>query len=213
MGYPATRYLLYAQLSLVVGLVLGVVLAPESLTLNEGLSYLGVNKETLLPFYIGLMVATLFMVLGIKHLPAFNHSIVVSRFFNYFLVMVLGVLLTPYVLGWIFGVMHALFTTGLFLGQFLFALWIVFALERSRLNIILTATLLVSGLFILLALIGALPFLLQAQVVFQLAFWTMVTHMIYRIENFRSPTHAYLFILRTRTSPRFWPLFFRRIHH
>ena len=62
---PAIRYIIYGQSCFVAGLIVCLALKPHGLTANEGLSYYGVYRETILPYTLMLLGPAVKSLLGI----------------------------------------------------------------------------------------------------------------------------------------------------
>jgi len=159
-----------------VMLAVCILIRPQSLRVNYGLSYLGVSTQTIVPYAVALLGAA-FCVWRASELAAdFEHSLIVGRSMKVVAVQLVGLLLTPYTR---LDGPHVFFGSTLFLVQLgLAGLAIRWLGRRDRNLPLLTAAMVLSGLAAAYYLPQTRGFELQAQVIFQLAFWTLFIRLL-----------------------------------
>lgn len=164
------HYLIRSQLLIYATWLICILLAPASLSANSGLSYFGVHKLTIVPFSFGMLASAYFIL---KSLHFQSNEQIKSRWFNYALraiaLCMVGIIITPYSFGSWFDTAHRTFGISLFSIQLLLALWQVF-IKRSWSNYGLLALQITGGLISLVYLNPTHGYLIQGQLLFQMAF-------------------------------------------
>lgn len=165
---------------LVVGLIVftvfiisGIILYPESLKVNNGVSFFGVQEKTSLLYVITFLSNAL-----ISWWIASKFSLkngLRNKYIAYSLVAVgicyLGLVLTPHTT---FSPVHRVFGSSLFALQFVTSLIIVYKYNSDYLNKLLVVLALLSGLSSLYFLFITDGYMLQSQLIFQFAVWFII---------------------------------------
>lgn len=162
------RYLIYGPLISLGLLLLCAIIRPDSLSVDQGLSYFGIYKLTVVPYGIALVIYA-FCLWRASELGEHQawYQRVLGRSLKLMALLVVGLLATP---DTILETWHMIFGSSLFVLQLLMSLLILKWLASNLINF---------GLFILELSCGIaawyyLPLsqglLLQTQVIFQLAF-------------------------------------------
>jgi hypothetical protein len=159
-----------------VMLAVCIVIRPESLRVNYGFSYLGVNTDTIVPYAVALLGVAFCMWRASDLVTEFDHSSIIGPAMKIMAVQFIGLLLTPYTR---FDGPHILFGSTLFLLQlglaFLAVRWIG---GGDRHVPLLTGIMVLSGLAAAYFLPQSRGFELQAQLVWQLAFWGLFVKLL-----------------------------------
>lgn len=165
------HYLIRSQLLIYATWLICILLVPASLNANSGLSYFGVHKLTIVPFSFGMLASAYFILKSLHFQP---NEQVKSRWFNYALraiaLCMVGIIITPYSFGGWFDLAHRTFGISLFSLQLLLALWLVMFNKRSWMNYGLLGLQIAGGLVSLVYLNPTHGYLIQGQLLFQMAF-------------------------------------------
>lgn len=161
--------LYYSLASFLFGTALCIIIKPHGLTANDGLSYYGVFKSTIIPYAISLLLPSFFFLRIGLELDSKKYMQLRLVFF-FFSICMLGLVLTPYNANTF---LYALHTT---LGSILFATQLlvtgVMAIEQKDHLLIPYYWLieLIAGIVSALYLAPTKGYLLEYQVIFQLFF-------------------------------------------
>jgi len=180
------RSILFGQLCLYVGLAVCVVLKPSGLSVNDGTSYFGIYRETLLPYAFGLLSAAYFAIRASAQLPP-NVALLRQALVVYALLIV-GIVITPYAVGKWVDYLHITFGSVLFSLQLLLSCWLIWQLHYTWWGVALVLIELASGIAALRYLRPAHGLLFQSQVIFQLAFATLLVLSLQQFETKQSAT-------------------------
>ncbi len=169
----AHRLLTLSQLCLYLGLAVSVLLLPEGLTVDHGMSYFGNSGRTLVPHVFGLVSSGALAWYAARFLtePALKP---LRRSLQMFSLLTLGLAVTPSMYDERFSLVHKTFGSLLFTLQFGTAIWIMAITKRDPVKMVLFIVLLVAGTLCALYLKPVSGYLLQSQVVFQLAFGLLI---------------------------------------
>jgi hypothetical protein len=169
-------YVAYGLTLTAVMLAVCIVIRPQSLRVDYGLSYLGVFTDTIVPYAAALLGAAYFIWRASELVTDFDHSLLIGRSMKIIALELVGLLLTPYTH---FEVAHMFFGSTLFLLQLGLAFLAIKWLGGSDRRIpLLTGLMIVSGLAAAYYLPRSRGFELQAQVLFQLAFWVLFIRLL-----------------------------------
>jgi hypothetical protein len=159
-----------------VMLAVCILIRPESLRVNYGVSYLGVSTTTIVPYAIGLVGAAFCIWRASDLVADLGHSLIVSRAMKVIAFQMIGLLLTPYTR---FDAEHIFFGSTLFLVQLGLAGLAIKWQGASDRNIpLLTGVMVLSGVAAAYYLPQVRGFELQAQLIFQLAFWVLFIRLL-----------------------------------
>lgn len=169
------RYLTYSQIAIYAAFLICIALEPSSLGANSGLSYFGVHRLTIIPFGFGMLLGSYFIMRASHYLTAMTRA---ARWLNLALrgiaLLVVGIVITPYTFGGWFDVAHRTFGITLFSLQLVIALWMIIFNKRSWLNYGLIGLQIVGGLISLVYLNPTHGYLIQGQLLFQMAFSAII---------------------------------------
>lgn len=165
---------------LVIGLIIfmifiisGIILYPEILTTNNGVSFLGVQEKTSLLYTITFLANAL-IALWIASKYSVKNGLK-YKYITYSLALVgvcyLGLVLTPHTT---FSPIHRAFGSSLFALQLITSLIIVFKHKADYLNKLLLILAFLSGLASLYFLFITDGYMFQSQLIFQFAVWFIV---------------------------------------
>lgn len=177
------RLLILSQVSFFGFLAVCILLIPEGLAANRGISFYGAHPADILPLGLGFLTSSYFLLQAARtmpsHTPAERLAIIALRLMT---VLIIGVLITPYSLGYIVDVIHTIIGAALFILQLAMAIWLLAVIVPDWQTVALLVTQLAGGFISLFSLINILPFLIQGQILFQVAFGLLLTTLT------RSPT-------------------------
>ena len=156
--------------------VLCIVSRPESLGHNDGLSYFGAVWWTVVPYTIAFSTYALFCWLASNKVPSTNRS---SKLMHWLLrlmaVLLFGLIITPHT---VINSIHKVFGSTLFASQILLSVYLYYKNPKKLYILLLIAVMFVSGLFSAAFLFTPSGFMIQAQIVYQLAFVVLLTHYL-----------------------------------
>jgi hypothetical protein len=159
-----------------VMLAVDILIRPQSLGVDYGLSYLGVFTDTIAPYAVALLGAAYCMWRASELVTDFDHNVIIGRSMKIMALQLIGLLLTPYTR---FGGVHEFFGSTLFLLQLgLACLAIKWLGGRDRNIPLLTGIMVLSGLAAAYYMPQSRGFELQTQVVFQVAFWALFVRLL-----------------------------------
>ena len=169
-------YVAYGLTLAAVMLAVAILIRPESLGVDYGLSYLGVFTNTIVPYAVAYVGVAYCLWRASELVTDFDRGLIIGRSMKIMACQLIGLLLTPYTR---FGEAHELIGSTLFLVQLGLACLAIKWLGGSDRNLtLLTAVMLVGGLAAAYYLPQSRGFELQAQLVFQLAFWVMFVRLL-----------------------------------
>lgn len=160
------RYVIYGQICFYGGLLICVILKPQGLTSNGGISYYGVYRETILPYILALLGSAYFLI-KTAELYTGPEQKVVRYALTAFGLLTIGVLITPDSLSAFMDGVHRSFGVPLFSLQLLFSFWVVFRLRYNPWAMLLAAVELTGGILSLVWLSPLHGWSLESQVLFQ----------------------------------------------
>ncbi|MGA8015696.1 MAG: hypothetical protein WCB85_07245 [Candidatus Dormiibacterota bacterium] len=173
------RSIAYVAYGLTLGaamLAVCILIRPQSLRVDYGLSYLGVFTDTIVPYAVAFVGAAYCLWRASQLATDFDHGLIVGRSLKIMAFQLIGLLLTPYTR---FGDVHEFFGSTLFLVQLGLACLAIKWLGGSDRHLaLLTGIMLLSGLAAAYYVPQSRGFELQTQVVFQLAFWVLFIRLL-----------------------------------
>ena len=159
-------------------LLLCVLIRPAGLAANDGLSYFGGYKTTVIPYTLAFFLVAYFYWETAKILVVENsskrHMTMAMRAMA---VLLVGLVLTPHNL---VDPIHTKIGTALFVLQLLLTIWFIAKVEFSWVNLGLGLLELFGGLVSFYYLPKPHGLLLQGQVIFQLAFGVLLFRILNR---------------------------------
>lgn len=170
------KYLVYQFAVLFFSVILAIFIKPEGLNANNGVSYYFVQIETALVVTIGFCTASfLSFYAGWRLNPKTKLDKTIRTCLFIAAVCYVGLVLTPHD---VIAQIHKTFGSSLFGLDFLLAYFCAVAL-RKRLDILLFLITYFSGMMCLVYLFVS-GYMIQAQLIFQLAAWTLYIRYLLR---------------------------------
>jgi len=170
----ARRIVLCGQIGFLAFLLLAILIKPAGLAANDGISYYGARKETVLffAFSIGALCVSYYLLAqrlkgSAKYLPLRIGSFLLPSLY-------LTSVFTPYDVDRKFHFIHVAVSIVIFALQIMLAVWIATILNWSNLNVILLILLALEGCAALFFVQPASGILLQAETAFESTFALMV---------------------------------------
>jgi hypothetical protein len=169
MENKAVRYFIYGQVSFLLSVSICIFLLPESLFINDGISYFGAHKLTVVPYSIGLLLMAWFSYKVAQSLPKKSYKIVKIGFktFSFLLVTVVAV---PYGINFTLEYTHTLLSAGLFLVQFILMWWLAFKVKWDGLSLFLLLLMAAEMIATVMYLGPQKGYLLFGELAYQLTF-------------------------------------------
>lgn len=170
---------LWSQCCLFVGLIACIILRPRGLGANNGISYYGTHLNTL-PFYVTALSGSTLIGFQTSQKLMIDKYKNFKIFFEALFFLALALILFPYNFNNLYSLIHQSIGTIIFLLQGIFSLYIIMKIKRDIVNIILFVLEIIGGLIAAYYLLPAQGFLIQGQILFQLAFGIiMIKNSIY----------------------------------
>lgn len=175
------RSIIFGQIFLYIGLLVCVIIRPNGLGTNDGISYYGTVLATLAPYSIGLLGGAFFAVFAGKAIREPYLQPVRLALFIY-APLVAGIVITPVTAGRWIDYLHTTLGTVLFLLQLALSIWLVWRLRHLWWSLLLCIIELVAGILSAIYVAPPQGFLLQGQIIFQLAFGMLLVFGLQRPE-------------------------------
>lgn len=160
----------------VVFFTVAMVIRPQGLAANDGLSYYGSFRTTIIPYSLAFLASAYYYwqtALTIQKKPSYRHQLAPAL--KFMAVLCIGLLVTPHTL---VDPIHTAIGSTLFAFQLVVSVWLL-VVTRWRWQIIAgTAIELLSGIAALHYLPKPHGLLLQTQVIFQLAFGLLLMYAL-----------------------------------
>ena len=189
MDSGASGSVIRAQICLYLGLVIAILLKPHGLAADSGISFYGIYLRTVIPFAFGLLGSAfcyLRAALSIRRqdLRPLRFALVAA------VALTIVIAATPYSVSSLFDWLHTSAGSALFSLQLLLSGWLIVHLRYARIIVLLTAIELLAGIACAYYLHGSQGFLIQFQILFQIAFGALLIYSLHRLEatahSFRS---------------------------
>jgi hypothetical protein len=175
------RALVLSQLGLFGFVFVSVLLQPDALTANEGISYLGVQARTLVFFTLALCTSGGSLFWASMRLPKADPSLkTISILLRVAVFLIIGVLITPYNASPAMGLVHKVFGSLLFITQLVVAAMLCVRDKRDWVVWILFGLQILAGLIAFISLQDKLYWEIQSQLLFQAAFGIILIRSIGR---------------------------------
>lgn len=149
----ALRYLIYGQISFLAFIVICFVLRPDAFRDNEALSYYGTNLTTILPYALGILLASFFMLKSAANLNG-DRTKVIRISLRAMAFLLVAMLFVPYHINDVFLLAHLAITLLLLLVVLAASFYIVGVLDRRPLNIFIISLELFAVAMLFLSLAG-----------------------------------------------------------
>lgn len=171
MANEVVRYLRYSQFSFFGSLLVCFLLDPRVITGNLGISYYGNYQLTIIPYLIGLLLTSYFIIRAARALPRTSRTFnAMAEILTAVALLIVGVLLTPYSVATLFDRAHVLTSGILFVVELALAIWLVVMTYRDWVSLTLLTAQLVGALIAMISLVTSIELMLTGQVIAQLAF-------------------------------------------
>jgi hypothetical protein len=169
---PVVRNIILSQLLPYAGLLLCILLKPTGLAANAGISYFGIFRETFFPYALGLLGGAFCIIQASDRLP--DDETLLKYVFKFFATLIVGIVVTPYAVGRWVSDAHTAFGAALFSLQLILSCWLVKRLHRAWWGLLMVFMELTAGILSAIYLGPEHGLLLQTEVLFQLAFGTLL---------------------------------------
>lgn len=180
--HKAIRYFLTGQALLFASVLINILILPEGLTANDGMSYYSGQAPTALIYIIGTIGCAWFAYKTARCFP--NEPTFQKFMYSSALILVLLAPI-PYGINNTFEELHTVISAGLFVWQFIFAGWAVFGVIKSQSGYFLYGSLAAAGLLAIMYLAPRRGFLIGGEIAFQLIFAAVICLLLTRL-SFRA---------------------------
>ncbi len=183
MQPQALGLIIWGQACLYAGLTAAILLKPAGLASNDGISYFGVHARSVIPYTLGLLGSALLCWLGSRHIntpackPLKNGLII-------FAWLIAVIVATPYAAGPVMNWLHIAAGSALFSLQLLLSIWLVNRLRYKPTALAFMIVELAAGIACAVYLIPTRGFLIQCQIIFQLAFGALLIYSLKKLQPY-----------------------------
>lgn len=178
---PETRLVILGEICFFVLLAVAMVIRPEGLHQNGGISYYG-NYDSTWPFYmLGFVLCGLFLLKAGTIMRLANHqTAILATALKIFAILFVGLIVFPSDYSNLTGAIHTTFGSSLFSLQLLISIWLGI-LSRDWVDYLLVILLIAIGLVCLIALLDIVRVSLEAQFGYQIIFGIILIRGIDRL--------------------------------
>lgn len=176
MKRTALHAFIISELCLLLGLIVSLAILPAALGANAGVSYFGVHISSAIPYGLGLLSAGGFVWQAAGRLR--KHQRLLSGLLYCMGPLYAGIVATPYSAGPVFDWIHTSLGSVLFALELLVSGYLAFGHYRDKLNVSLWLIELAGGIISALYLAPSHGYLLQGQLLFQLAFGLLIARIL-----------------------------------
>ena len=149
-------------------LILCIIMNPVGLRANDGLSFFGGKGWTIIPYSLAFAFYALCMWLASDRINSTNSTAAyLKTMLRIMSLLLVGLTITPHT---IVDPIHTTFGTTLFIFQLISSGWLVYKNGKNLVVYLLILTMLISGIFSAYYLPLKLGYLLQTQIIYQIAF-------------------------------------------
>lgn len=173
--------LIYIGLSIaVILLIFCMFISPKGLSANDGLSYFGGRGWSIIPYSFAFFIYAIFCWLASNKIrPTNKRSKAIKLLLKIMTILLIGLVVTPHT---VVDPIHTFFGTTLFSMQLIVLIWLAFGINKSPFVFVLLLTMLISGLFCAYYLPLKGGFLLQAQIIYQIAFAGILVYFLKKLK-------------------------------
>jgi hypothetical protein len=169
MRISRQRYIVYSQLSLLLGLLVCIFIKPKGLSANAGISYYGTFLRTVFPYTVGILGGSYYcyrftQTLHNKSLAFLRNSMIAIS------ILSIGIVITPYSINSILDWAHTTFGTIIFVLELILSAWIIIKTKFNSNMLMLWIIELICGIAAAIYTLPHQGFLIQSQILFQLTF-------------------------------------------
>ena len=176
------RLLIEAQLCLIAGLGVCVIIKPHGLLADDGISYYGIYKATIVPYAFALLGAGWCTFEAARRLPSMSRR-PLRLALQGFAAATVGLTLTPYSVNSLFDWAHTTLGAILFASQLILTGWLSVKLRRQWLFVCLWALELLAGIACAIYVLPSSGYLIEFQILFQLLYTIFVVLYLVRTER------------------------------
>lgn len=178
----AIRYLVISQAAFFLFSAVSIGLAPGSLRVNDGLSYLGYHRASIVPFFLGLGIAAYFLIRAADALQSLRAPVPrLAHALQLVAVLIPLVLLTPSDVHGFVHLSHMVVSGAVFVIELGISVWLTFRVRSDPANVALLVAQFASGIVALVSLPDILRLMLLSQLSFQLAFGIILIRTLPRL--------------------------------
>ncbi len=177
------KSLILSQVILFAGIIVSIIIRPKGLSINNGISYYGIHLNTL-PLYVLSLAGSTFIgfKIAVNNIKSKKYQVIKYLLISLF-PLTLALIIFPYNINSTYNLIHELLGTLIFLFQAIISLIILTKLARNIFNYILFIIQIIGGLVAGYYLFPSQGFLIQGQLLFQLAFGLiLIKNSIYLTE-------------------------------
>jgi hypothetical protein len=179
----ARAILLFGFLFAVILFIICVIARPESLGHNDGLSYFGALWWTVVPYTLAFLTYSICCFIAARKINAkSNSSKVIKIFLIAMSLLLIGLIITPHT---VINSIHKVFGSTLFASQLLLSLYLLYKNGMNYFIFILILIMFTSGIFSAAYLTSASGFMIQAQIIYQIAFIAVLYYYLGLIKKLK----------------------------
>lgn len=177
MRSEAARSIVRSQVCLYGGLLIAICLKTRGLAVNSGISYYGIFMRTVIPYALGLLGSAFFCLQAAKciedkNLRLLKRSLLAIAVFGVIIVI------TPYSVDALTDWLHTIAGSLLFITQLLLSGWLSVKLDYKPPVLGLLCLEFAAGVLCAIYLTPTHGFLIQCQVIFQVAFGALLIYFL-----------------------------------
>lgn len=180
---PAFLLLIGGEIVFLAGIFVSACLSPEAISADQGLSVLGVCRESSLPFTLGLIGAGASVMVASLVLPRWRRLQVLRMLLGLSGLLAIGVALTPFTLSPFIGQLHKVIGSGLFGAQFILAVWLMIRTKPPLAAWFCLALLPLGAVGAIGTFPGGGGYSFYGQLIYQLAFAALVLLTLQRLRR------------------------------
>ncbi len=182
MQRKVVKYLIYAQTSFFLCLLISISITSKGFSDNRGLSYYGEHLDTIVPFALGFILCDFFILKAAKLLTEVaKHLAVLTLPLQVFCILLISIVLTPDNLNGLFNVLHIVASSALFLFELIFSIWLTVKWYNSLISWILLIAQFLAGVMAGLSELHFSQYLSTSSLIYQLLFSTLLIWVIANI--------------------------------
>lgn len=184
MKRKIVKYLLFAQASFFLCLLISIFITTKGFSDNRGLSYYGEHLDTLIPFALGFCLCDFFLLKVARLLPELNKQLAVFTVpLQVLSILLISIVLTPDNLNSLFNVLHIIASSALFLFELLFSIWLIIRWHKSATSWLLLIAQFTAGIIAAMSEFQVTHFLSESSLFYQLFFSSLLIWVMFNITN------------------------------
>ena len=177
---------IYAQISIIVFLLLSSFILPQIPLEGKGISAFGIHFKTLIPYSIGYLLYAYFISRSVKFFSKKNHMLYIIYYtFNIIAILFIFLIFTPYAINTSFDWIHTTVSTALFTIELLFVIYIFYLTKSNITNLFLILFQIMMGVVCIFSLLNSsgLNLLFEGEVLFQLSFVLLTYRLVNNLKS------------------------------